>query len=115
MPGQRPILAMSFIASLGLTFQVLSCKVPAGQTNCWPLLVYLFYILLPIPMMITTRIIKETMVGTVEKDAARAKHYAVFFTAGILVSSFALPLVLTRSPVADPLVSMLKQWISNTN
>lgn len=107
MPGQRPILAMSFVASLGITFQLLACTVPKNDSNLWPLLVYIFYILLPIPILVSTHIIKETMVGMNDKDAAKAKHYAVFFTAGILVSSFAMPILLARSPEANPTVSSL--------
>jgi hypothetical protein len=106
MPGQRPILAMSFVASLGITFQLLACTVPKGESNFWPLLVYVFYILLPLPMLLSSRIIKETMIGNNEKDAARTKHYAVFFTAGIMVSSFALPILLARSPDPTPIVSI---------
>uniref|UniRef100_A0A6G1SHC4 Leptin receptor gene-related protein n=1 Tax=Aceria tosichella TaxID=561515 RepID=A0A6G1SHC4_9ACAR len=108
MPGQRPILAMSFVASLGITFQLLACTVPKGEGNLWPMLVYIFYILLPIPILVSTHIIKETMVGMNEKDAAKAKHYAIFFTAGILVSSFAMPILLARSPEANPIIKPIQ-------
>jgi hypothetical protein len=100
---------MGFIASVGITFQILACVVPKNDSNFWPLLVYLFYILLPLPVLLSKRIIKDSMIGVSEKDTARAKHYAVFFTAGIMVSSFALPILLARSPESKPIVSI--EWI----
>lgn len=105
MPGQRPIIAMSFIASLGLMFDVLACTVPKNQSNFWPLLVWLFYILLPIPMHMARRITKDTLMGATEADAKKVRDYALFVTAGIMVSSMALPIVLTRSPSEKPIVS----------
>lgn len=105
MPGQRPILAMSFIASLGITFEVLACTLPKGAGNLWPLLIYFFYILLPIPMIMSRRIVKETMIGMNEGSSKRVRDYALFFTAGIMVSTLALPIILARSPVDKPLVS----------
>lgn len=105
MPGQRPILAMSFIASLGITFEVLACTLPKNDSNFLPLLVYIFYILLPLPMIISRRIIDETVIGLDRKTSVSARDYAIFFTAGIMVSTFTLPILLARSPLNKPLVS----------
>lgn len=99
-------MAMSFVASMGITFHLLACTLPKKEGNFWPLLVYIFYVLLPLPIVISKRIIKETPVGFNEKDSAQTKHYAVFFTAGIMVSSFALPILLARNPHSQPVVSM---------
>lgn len=108
MPGQRPILAMSFIASLGITFVVLACKVPKNDGNFWPLLVILFYILLPIPFIVSRRIRKDTMIGMSSSGSKCTRDLALFFTSGVMVSSIALPLVLARSPESKPLVSFHK-------
>lgn len=105
MPGQRPILAMSFIASLGITLEVLACTLPKGEGNFWPLLIYFFYFMLPLPMVLSKRIIKDTMVGMNDGSSKKVRDYALFITAGIMVSSLALPIVIARSPVEKPLVS----------
>lgn len=106
MPGQRPILAMGFVASLGITFEVLACTLPKGASNFWPLLIYFFYILLPIPLIMSRRIVKETMIGMNEGSSKRVRDYALFFTAGMIVSTVALPIILARSPTNKPLVSI---------
>lgn len=108
MPGQRPILAMSFVASLGITFHVLSCTLPRHESNFWPLLVYLFYVLLPVPMAISSHIVSVTAVGSDPKAATKARDYAIFFTVGIMVSTFALPILLSRGPVGHSVVSLSK-------
>lgn len=111
MPGQRPILAMSFIASIGITFEILACTLPKNEGNFWPLVIYIFYILLPLPILLFKRIVKETVIGMNEKDSARARDYAVFFTAGIMVSSFALPLVLARTPIDKPVLAPISCFL----
>lgn len=105
MPGQRPILAMSFIASLGFTFEVLACTLPKNNSNFYPLLILLFYLILPLPALISRRIIKETLMGMNETSARKTRDMALFFTAGIMVSSMSLPIVLARSPSEQPIVS----------
>lgn len=105
MPGQRPILAMSFIASLGITFDVLACTLPKGNSNFWPMIVFVTYILLPIPLMFSKRVVKETQIGMSDVSASKVRDYALFFTAGLAVSSMALPIILARTPVEKPIVS----------
>lgn len=108
MPGQRPILAMSFIASLGVTFEVLSCTVPKESSNFWPLLIWIFYLILPIPMMISKRYSKDLFGMGIMNDSGqgKARDYMLFFTAGIMVSSIFLPIILARSPFDKPIVSI---------
>lgn len=105
MPGQRPILAMSFVASLGITFEVLACTVPKGESNFWPLLIWIIYVILPIPMIISRRIMKDLMLG-MTNGAGKNRDYVLFFTAGIMVSSVFLPIILARSPIDKPIVSI---------
>lgn len=104
MPGQRPILAMGFVASLGITFEVLSCVKNDGRF--WPLLIYLFYILLPVPVIMYRRIVKETAIGINDGSGGRIRDTALFFTSGLLVSTMALPIVMARSPIEKPNVSI---------
>lgn len=106
MPGQRPILAMSFVASLGMTLEVLACTYPREQApNFWPLVVLMFYIFLPVPIMIS-RSVKETMLGLNDGVIKKTRDQALFLTAGIMVCSFALPIILARTPVDKPVVSI---------
>lgn len=96
---------MSFVASLGITFDVLACAVPKGEANFWPMLVILFYLLVPLPMLFARRIIKETNVGLDKDSSSKVRDYALFVSAGIMVSNMALPIVLARSPPEKPVVS----------
>lgn len=99
---------MSFVASLGLMLGVLSCRLPKGQGNFWPMLVLIFYFLLPMPFLFAKRIIKETPIGFDDRGKSNTRHYAVFFTAGIVVSSFALPVILARNPIDQPLIAPIQ-------
>lgn len=96
MPGQRPLLAMSFLASVGITLDVLACTFPKGSSNFWPLIVFIFYFLVPLPLMITNRINKDIMASAPDP---KARDLALFFTAGIMISTMALPTVLSRSAI----------------
>lgn len=64
---------------------------------------------MPLPIMFSRRIIKETVIGVNESSSAKTRDIALFFTAGILVSSFALPILLTVTPVSQPAVSITLQ------
>ena len=110
MPGQRPLLAMSFVASLGITFEILACspstnREPHPFWNFWPLLVWVIYALLLIPLNIC-RNMKETMIGFNESAIKKTRDVALFFFAGVIISSFALPIVLARTPLEKPRVSI---------
>lgn len=59
----------------------------------------IFYLLSPIPTLIA----KRHSDGINESSAL--KEACAFFTTGIVLSAFGLPLVLARAPVAAPTVS----------
>lgn len=105
MPGQRPILCMGFVASLGLTFNVLACYSNKPLPLRWftPLVIFLFYILSPIPIIIYSRASK-TNLAAYERQRD-IKDFIMFLTAGIFVSAIALPITLTT--LVQPLVSMI--------
>ncbi|KAK0090410.1 hypothetical protein PV325_000692 [Microctonus aethiopoides] len=75
-----------------MTFVILGCALPAYQT-WWPLFVVLFYILAPLPTLIARRSTDDS-----ESNNNSCSELAIFITMGIVVSSFALPIVLARSP-----------------
>lgn len=107
MPGQRPILAMSFIASLGILFHVSACFLPRGAGNFWPVLTYLFYCFLPLPILMGQRIKQQTALF----DASvghKTRDFTAFFMAGIVVSSFALPMLMARIPLDKPLLAPIQ-------
>lgn len=99
MAGIKALVALAFTGSIGLTFVVLGCALPG--LNWWPLFVLFFYILAPIPMVIAKRYADEMAASSLLVEVA------LFITTGIVISAFALPIILARSPKDDPHVI---QW-----
>lgn len=66
----------------------------------WPFFVVLFYVLAPIPTLIARRYTEH------QGSTNACLETAIFVTMGLVVSSFALPIVLARSPHDDPTI----QW-----
>ena len=87
MVGVRALVTLAFTGSLGLLFLILACALPVFS-NWAPFSVIVFYILLPIPNLLARR----------HKNESDAKDLANFLTAGIVVSAFALPIVMSRAP-----------------
>uniref|UniRef100_A0ABD2W986 Leptin receptor overlapping transcript-like 1 n=1 Tax=Trichogramma kaykai TaxID=54128 RepID=A0ABD2W986_9HYME len=80
-----------------MTFVILGCALPAYKV-WWPFLVVLFYILSPLPTLIARRY---------SENATSNNQYmelAIFLTMGCVISSFALPIVLSRSPESNPTI-----------
>jgi hypothetical protein len=61
--------------------------------------VTIFYMIAPIPMLLSRRYNSSGM-----GPSNPCQELAVFLTTGIVISAFALPIVLARSPSADPTV-----------
>uniref|UniRef100_A0A2L2YCG9 Leptin receptor-related protein n=2 Tax=Parasteatoda tepidariorum TaxID=114398 RepID=A0A2L2YCG9_PARTP len=80
-----------------MTLLVLGCALP--QYNNWyPFFVIIFYLLSPIPTLISRRY-RDDM-GT-----SNACHeLALFITTGIIISAFGLPIVLAEAPSGDPVI-----------
>ena len=88
MAGVKALITLALTASIGLLFLILACALP--QFSNWtPFWVTVFYILLPLPTLMAKR----------HKHEERVKDLAGFLTAGIVVSAFALPIVMSRAPV----------------
>lgn len=67
----------------------------------WTFFVVLFYVLSPLPTLIARRYTEST-----GSSSTTAYELAMFITMGFVVSSFALPIVLARSPESAPVVSL---------
>merc|ERR1711936_841371 len=93
MAGVKALVALAFSGSTGLLFLFLACALP--QFNNWiPFTVVIFYLISPIPTLIAKRR------GDDSSGSNPCRELAWFLTTGIVVSAFALPIVLSRAPVA---------------
>jgi len=91
MAGVKALVALAFTGSIGLLFLFLACALP--QFNNWyPFTVVIFYLLSPIPTLIAKR-------HSEDSSSNPCRELAWFLTTGIVVSAFALPIVLARAPV----------------
>ena len=68
-------------------------------SSWWPFFVVIFYVLAPLPTIIARRY--QDDVGS----SNACKELALFLTAGIVISAYGLPIVLSRSPVPQAIVS----------
>jgi len=93
MAGVKALVALAFTGSIGLLFLFLACALP--QFNNWyPFTVVIFYLLSPIPSLIAKRYTDAS------GENGQCRELAWFLTTGIVVSAFALPIVLNRAPGA---------------
>uniref|UniRef100_A0A182NAJ5 Uncharacterized protein n=1 Tax=Anopheles dirus TaxID=7168 RepID=A0A182NAJ5_9DIPT len=81
---------LAMLGSIGMTMIILACALPAYNL-WWPLFVVLFYLACPLPTLFAKR-------NQDSDNTVRAPH-AMFTTIGIVMSSFALPIVLARAEV----------------
>jgi len=96
MAGIKSLVGLAFLGSIGLTFLFMACALP--EYNWWPFFVVIFYVLAPIPTLITRRFSDSLQTSSALKEAC------AFFTTGIVLSAFALPIVLARAPSAAPTI-----------
>ncbi|XP_029041055.1 leptin receptor gene-related protein isoform X1 [Osmia bicornis bicornis] len=95
---QTALVILAFAGSIGMTFVILGCALPAYKI-WWPFFVVLFYVLAPIPTIIARRYTDDY-----GSNSNPCLELAIFITMGFVVSSFALPMVLARSPANDPVI-----------
>ena len=88
MAGVKALVGLAFLGSIGLLLVILACALPGH--NFYPLFMIFFYILAPIPTLISRRS-ADTYGESTLVDAC------AFLTAGIVLSAFALPTVLVRA------------------
>ena len=74
------IIILSIISATGLSFLLLACILPNAY---WPLFILLFYVLLPIPILIASGC-----------NSTALNELGIFISAILFVSTFGLPVVL---------------------
>ena len=92
MAGVKALPALAFTGSIGLLFLFLACALPQFS-NWYPFTVVVFYFLSPIPSLLARR-------HSDDSASNPCRELAYFLTTGIVLSAFALPIVLARAPVA---------------
>merc|ERR1712112_628663 len=96
MAGVKALVALAFSGSIGLLFLFLACALP--QFNNWyPFTVVIFYLLSPLPTLLANRYSDDS------SSPNPCRERAWFLTTGIVVSAFALPMVLSRAPATEVL------------
>jgi len=91
MAGIKSLVGLAFSGSIGLLFLFLACALPEFNV-WWPLFVLIFYFLAPIPSLMSRRFSEDGIGGA----SSAWKELCYFFTTGIVLSAFALPIVLAR-------------------
>eukprot|EP00053_Salpingoeca_punica_P012652 m.113481 g.113481 ORF g.113481 m.113481 type:complete len:133 (+) comp16004_c0_seq3:84-482(+) len=87
----RGLCLLSFFGTMGVLMLFLACALP--QYNNWyPMFVIFTYVLAPIPMAIANR--NEDSFSTAN---GVAKEIGLFCTSALVVSGFAIPLVLLHN------------------
>jgi glucan phosphoethanolaminetransferase (alkaline phosphatase superfamily) len=98
MAGVKALVTLAFAGSIGMTLVILGCALPEYQV-WWTFFVVLFYVLSPLPTLIARRYTESS-----GSSSTAAYELAMFVTMGFVVSSFALPIVLARSPESAPVI-----------
>jgi len=96
--GVKALIALAFTGSIGMTLVILACALPS-YNNYWPLIMTLFYLFAPVPTLLARKYQDD-----IGNSSNNCKELALFITAGIVISAFALPIVLSRSPSTDPVL-----------
>lgn len=91
MASMKALVTLAFTGSIGMTFVILACALPAVKV-WWPMIVVLFYLLAPIPTLIARR--QQERFGNAQQSCM---DLAIFITMGLVVSSFALPMIMART------------------
>jgi len=102
MAGLKALVTLAFFGSVGMTLLVVGCAV---YDNWWPFFVIIFYMLAPIPMLLSKRYNSAGM-----GPSNPCQELAVFLTMGIVISAFGLPIVLARSPPDHPTIDFAAMW-----
>ncbi|KAI8039809.1 leptin receptor gene-related protein [Drosophila gunungcola] len=93
------LIICAFLTCMGLTFLILACAVPTPKIF-YPFFVLLFYALSVLPVFIA----KRTTPGN---ETNPKSEFALFLTAGMVLSAFALPIVLAHASVITWMASIL--------
>lgn len=96
------LLICALSTSIGMTFLILACAIPNPKIF-YPFFVLLFYVLTVLPVFIAQRS------NSGGNDITNPKiEFAFFLASGMLLSAFALPIVLANSAVVS--LNSHKPW-----
>ncbi|XP_052775016.1 leptin receptor gene-related protein-like [Mya arenaria] len=93
---QSALIGLAFLAAVGITLLVLGCALEQFN-NWWPMFVLIFYLLVPIPTVISRR-----LSGGYDTASNACVELCIFLTTGIVVSCLALPIVLAHKGTIEP-------------
>jgi len=91
--GLKALVALAFFGSVGMTLLVIGCAI---YENWWPLFVIMFYLLSPLPILISKRYNGNG--GFMGGPSNACQELAIFLTMGIVISAFGLPIIMSRTP-----------------
>lgn len=74
----------------------------------WTLLIFLFYLFTPIPLLFVRKDGYEALEGETNK----ALDIAIFFVTGIVLSTFAFPIFIANTPVEKPRIDFLNATLA---
>ncbi|XP_017493258.1 PREDICTED: leptin receptor gene-related protein-like [Rhagoletis zephyria] len=100
MAGLKGLVVLAFMGSVGMTLVILSCATPSLGAVWWPFFVVIFYFLAPVPVLFANRYSETLQMST----STTPKDVALFFTAGIVISAYGLPIILARAPILEPVI-----------
>ncbi len=85
------LVGLAFLGSIGLLFLFLACALPQ-YNNWWPFFTVIFYLFAPLPTLFARRHSDDLA------TSSALREFCTFITTGIVISAFALPIVLARAP-----------------
>ncbi|XP_022658171.1 leptin receptor gene-related protein-like isoform X2 [Varroa destructor] len=100
-PKYIALVALAFTGSVGMTMLILACALPEFGT--WYPLINVIWYLATVPLLLIARNGRELMSSSNPRE-----EVALFLTALVVISAFALPVTLARSRSAEGAV--LVQW-----
>ncbi|KAI6109215.1 vacuolar protein sorting 55 protein [Pisolithus croceorrhizus] len=95
--GLKTVILLSFVLAVGFLLIILSCALWA---NWLPFLVALIFVLAPLPNALFAHCGADDF--SAHESTASAVDLGRFITATVVVTGFALPIVLTHSEVIKP-------------
>jgi len=95
-----------------MTLLIVGCatggKEENQDANWYSFFVVLFYMVSPIPFLLSKRYSSMGMGG----NSNSCQELAIFLTIGVVISSFGLPIVLARHPLLNPVITASACWFT---
>ncbi|KZO95887.1 vacuolar protein sorting 55 [Calocera viscosa TUFC12733] len=102
--GLKTVILLSFVLAVGFLLVILSCALWA---NWLPLLVALTFVLAPLPNSLFRNCATDDFGAADYAEGSGPIDLGHFMTACIVVTGFALPLVLAHSGVIHPMACVM--------